>query len=187
MIISKKLGSLIFLNSIFMVVLAVIYWLIKDRMNYAAAASLDTNDYRLIARSVKYGMLIVLLTFGIFFMYELLKNLRIHPMQYILVGAALAIFYLLLLSFAEQVGFITAYIIAAFACISLIAWYLQFILAKWLDVLFVSALLTVTYAIMYVLLSMSHYNLVVGSILLFITLFAVMYLTRNIDWYALGE
>lgn len=185
--VSKKLGPLAMLNMLSMIVLAVIYWLIEDRMNYAAAAELEVSDYRIIARSVKYGMLIVLLTFGVFFMYELLKELRIHPMQYILIGAALAIFYLLLLSFSEKIGFTTAYIIVSIACILLIAWYLQFILPKLYDVLFVSGLLTVTYAIMYILLSMSEYNLVVGSILLFFILFAVMYSTRHIDWYAVGE
>lgn len=184
--ISQKLGTVFALSFAFMMVFGVLYWLIQDRMDYAAAANTDIGDYRMIARSVKYGLLLVLLTFGVFFMYEVLRDLRIHPMQYSLVGAALSIFYLLLLSFAEMIGFESAYLLASIACIALISWYLQFVLSTLTDVLSVSALLIVTYGVMYVLLSMSQFSLVVGSVLLFLVLFAVMYFTRHVDWYALG-
>ncbi len=185
--ISQKLISIFFLSLVFMIVLSIIYWLIKDRMDYASRANLDISDYRMIARSVKYGLLFVLLTFGVFFMYELLKALRIHPMQYILVGAALSVFYLLLLSFAEKIAFNMAYCLAASACISLISWYLQYVLKNVLDVAYVGGLLVAVYAVMYVLLSLSEYSLMVGSVLLFLLLFAVMYFTRHLDWYQLGD
>lgn len=185
--ITHKLLSIAFLNIIFMVVLAAIYMLVKDRMDYAAAASLEISDYRMIARSLKYGLLLVMLTFGVFFMYELLKDLRIHPAQYILVGAALSIFYVLLLAFSEKIGFASAYLLASTACISLIVWYLQFVLAQRSAILLVGGLLTCGYAVMFVLLRMSDYSLIVGSVLLFILLFAVMYATRHVDWYALEK
>ncbi len=189
---NEKLFSVISLNIVFAIVLAIIYWLIKDRMDYASAvqfanSGVEISMYRMIARSVKYGMLLVSMTFGIFFLFEMIKGLRIHPMQYILVGAALSIFYLLLLSFAEIIGFNFAYLLASIACIALIIWYLQFVLSRRSDVAFVGSLLIITYGVMYVLLSMSQFSLVVGSVILFLALFAVMFFTRNIDWYSLGE
>ncbi|MBV7433690.1 cell envelope integrity protein CreD [Cardiobacteriaceae bacterium TAE3-ERU3] len=193
--ISKKLAVLCGLGVVFAIVLAMIYLLVAERVDYASAVldlrasgpDSSINDYRMIARSIKYGMLLVAFTFTVFFLYEVLQDWRIHPMQYLLVGAALSVFYLLLLSFAEQIGFVPAYVIAAVACIGLIVWYLRFVLDKGRAVLLMGALLVVGYVVMFVLLRLPTYNLLLGSLLLFVALFAVMYLTRNIDWYALGE
>ena len=193
--ISKKLSVLCGLGVVFAIVLALIYLLVAERMDYASAVldmqslRLDdgVNDYRMIARSIKYGMLLVAFTFTVFFLYEVLQDWRIHPMQYLLVGGALSVFYLLLLSFAEQIGFVPAYMMAAVACIGLIVWYLRFVLDKGRAVLLMGVLLVTGYTVMFILLRLPTYNLLLGSLLLFIALFAVMYLTRNIDWYALGE
>ncbi|PIE82636.1 MAG: hypothetical protein CSA10_00235 [Cardiobacteriales bacterium] len=190
---SKKIPILLGICFIFAVVLAFIYSLVAERMDYASAAlnvyraSEDgvVNDYRMIARSVKYGMLLVIFTFAVFFFYEILHKWRIHPMQYLLVGGALSVFYLLLLSFAEQIGFMPAYLIAAVACISLIVWYLQFVVVKRSAVLFIGALLMLGYIVMFVLLRLPVYSLLLGSILVFVALAAVMYLTRHVDWYSL--
>ena len=104
---------------------------------------------------------------------------RIHPVQYLLVGAALSIFYLLLLSLAEHIGFTAAYAIGAAACIGLLFWYLRFVLATTRGVYMMTALLVAAYGTMFVLIKMQQYNLLAGSCLLFAALFAVMYYTRG--------
>ena len=193
--ISKKLTVLCGLGVVFAIVLALIYVLVAERMDYASAAlevqawrvDGEVNDYRMIARSIKYGMLLVAFTFTVFFLYEVLQDWRIHPMQYLLVGGALSVFYLMLLTFAEQIGFVPAYLMAAIACIGLIVWYMRFVLDKGRSVQLMGVLLVAGYVVMFILLRLPTYNLLLGSLLLFIALFAVMYLTRNIDWYALGE
>ncbi|MBH5328085.1 inner membrane CreD family protein [Eikenella sp. S3360] len=183
---SKKLWSVLGLCLVFAVVLFAIYGLAEQRGYYRSSALLDAEGYRMIIRSVKYGMVLVVLVFASFFLSEVLQEWRIHPVQYLLVGAALSIFYLLLLSLAEHIGFTAAYCIGAFACISLLCWYLHFVLATTRGVYMMTALLTAAYGAMFVLVRMQQYNLLVGSCLLFATLFAVMYYTREIDWYALG-
>ena len=190
--ISNKLWVLTMLCVCFAVVLFSIDLLVSDRMDYASAVTVSratdvVNDYRMIARSIKYGMLLVGFTFGVFFLYEVLHELRIHPMQYLLVGMALSVFYLLLLSFAEQIGFTPAYAIASVACISLIVWYVRYVVDTDGAVLLIGGLLTSGYGIMFVLLRMPTYSLLLGSLMVFFALFAVMYLTRHVNWYALGS
>lgn len=145
------------------------------------------SDYRMIARCIKYGMLLVLFSFAVFFLYEVLHTLRIHPMQYLLLGGALSIFYLLLLSLAEQIGFISAYWLAATACIGLMTWYLSFVVKNPRYVWWLALLLTGAYLVIFILLRLPTYNLLLGSALVFTALFVVMYLTRHTDWYQLGE
>ena len=184
---SQKLWSVVGLCIVFAAVLFSIYSLAEQRGYYQSSALLSTEDYRMIIRSVKYGMVLVVLVFASFFLSEVLQEWRIHPMQYLLVGAALSIFYLLLLSLAEHIGFTAAYSIGAFACISLLFWYLHFVLATVRGVYMMTALLTAAYGTMFVLVKMQQYNLLAGSCLLFVALFAVMYYTREIDWYELGK
>ena len=126
---NQKIWSVIGLCIVFAVVLFSIYGLAEQREYYQSSMLLSKEDYRMIIRSVKYGMVLVVLVFASFFLSEVLQEWRIHPMQYLLVGAALSIFYLLLLSLAEHIGFTAAYSIGAFACISLLFWYLHFVLA----------------------------------------------------------
>ena len=144
-----------------------------------------TDNYSLTERSLKYGMLFIVLTFGTFFLYEVLRDLRIHPVQYVLVGAALTVFYLLLLSFGEQVGFDYAYAGAAAACIGLIGWYLHYVLAGWRHALACSGLLALLYALLYWLLHTDENTLLIGSLLMFALIALAMFLTRRVDWYAL--
>lgn len=184
--VSKKLIALVWLCVGFAVVLMLMYFLIADRMNYAGRGDIVT-DYRMISRSVKFGIVLVMLTFFVFFLYEVLQGLRIHPVQYLFVGAALCIFYLLLLSLAEKIGFTPAYAIAAAACIGQICWYLRYVLSRTGDVALVGGLLGGAYAVMYVLLSLADFSLLIGSVLLFVGLSLVMFFTRRVQWYALDK
>lgn len=102
---TKKLWSVIGLCIAFAVVLLWIYGLAEQRSEYQSSILLGEEGYHMVVRSVKYGMVLVVLVFSSFFLSEILQEWRIHPVQYLLVGAALSIFYLLLLSLAEHIGF----------------------------------------------------------------------------------
>lgn len=144
------------------------------------------NIYLQAERAVKYGALFVLLTFAGFFMFELVKRLRIHPIQYFLVGLALALFFLLLLSLSEHISFALAYLAASASCIGLLGFYLSFVLQSWKRGLSFATLLTVLYGALYGLLKSEDNALVMGAVLLFAILGAIMVVTRRIDWYAAG-
>lgn len=144
------------------------------------------NIYLKAERSLKYGFLFIALTFIAFFLFEVLKELRIHPIQYSLVGVALALFYLLLISLSEHLEFALSYAIAALACVALLGFYVRYILASKARAFSFSALLGVLYGLLYVLLQSEDYSLLVGALLLFVLLGLVMTLTRKIDWYRLG-
>jgi inner membrane protein len=145
------------------------------------------NVYVQTDRAVKYGVLFVLLTFAGFFMFELVKRLRIHPIQYLLVGLSLALFFLLLLSLSEHLVFSLAYLVASAACIGLLGFYLSFVLHSWKRGLGFAVALSALYAALYGLLLSEDNALILGSILLFAILAAIMVLTRRIDWYAVGD
>jgi inner membrane protein len=144
------------------------------------------NIYTQADRASKYGILFVLLTFVAFFMFELLKRLAIHPIQYGLVGLALAIFFLLLLSLSEHMEFWIAYLIASVACIGLLAIYLSAVLKSKARGVGFAGGLTLLYAALYGLLISEDNALVLGSLMLFAILAALMLITRKIDWYAPG-
>jgi inner membrane protein len=140
--------------------------------------------YQQTERAVKYGLLFVLLTFTIFFLWELLRAMRLHPIQYALVGMALVVFYLLLLSISEHLPFPIAYLAASTATIVLVAGYSGFILAAGArGGLAIGSLLTGLYGVLYVLLQLEDLALLVGAIGVFLALAAVMYLTRRVNWY----
>lgn len=140
--------------------------------------------YQQTERSVKYGMLFVGLTFLLFLLIELLRGVRVHPVQYVLVGGALLVFYLLLLSLAEQIGFGAAYLTAASATVVLIASYVAHAFRRRTDGLQAGAWLAGLYATLFVLVRLEDYALLAGALLLFGVIAAVMYLTRRVDWYA---
>ncbi|THJ55958.1 cell envelope integrity protein CreD [Burkholderia sp. LS-044] len=144
------------------------------------------NVYLQAERATKYGALFVMLTFASFFMYELVKRLRIHPIQYTLVGLSLALFFLLLLSLSEHIAFAYAYLAASGACIGLLGFYLSFVLHSVKRGAVFSALLAVLYAALYGLLLSEDNALMLGSLLLFAILAGIMTLTRRVDWYLLG-
>jgi inner membrane protein len=141
------------------------------------------NVYTQVDRATKYGVLFVLLTFVAFFMFEFLKQLRIHPIQYGLVGLAIAIFFLLLLALSERIAFGTAYLLAAVACVTLIGYYLRHVLGGWARGAGFAGLLGTLYAALYGLLISEDNAMVLGAGLLFVILAAIMVLTRKVDWY----
>jgi len=137
-------------------------------------------------RAVKYGVLFLSLTYGAFFMTEVLRRFRIHPVQYLMVGAALSMFYLLLLALAEHIGFTQAYVAAAAVIALLLAFYTSAVAhSRHVGALFGGGI-AVLYAALYGILGSEDYALLLGTGLLFTVLAAAMVLTRRIDWYALG-
>lgn len=145
------------------------------------------NIYLQSERAVKYGFLFVGLTFAAFLMFELLKRLRIHPMQYLLVGLGLAMFFLLLISLAEHTGFLSAYIAASSACILLLGFYLEHVLQSRLRGWGFAGALALLYGVLYGLLVSEDNALIMGSLLLFCALAAVMLATRKLDWYGVSQ
>jgi inner membrane protein len=144
------------------------------------------DTYRTNDRAVKYQLLFLGLTFLGFTLFELLAGLRVHPFQYLLVGLSLCLFYLLLLSLSEQIGFLLAYAIAAELVVALFTIYVRFVLGSWTRAIGLGAFLWVLYGFLYVLLQIQDYALLAGSLGLFVVLAAVMWFTRNVDWYRAG-
>jgi inner membrane protein len=143
------------------------------------------NVYLQSERAVKYGFLFVFLTFGTFFLTEVLQRIAIHPVQYGLTGLSLAVFFLLLLSLAEQWSFPVAYLAAALACIGQNVFYASHTLGNWRRGLAFGGLLGMLYGLLYGLLSSEDYALMLGSGLMFALLTVVMFITRRLDWYSL--
>jgi inner membrane protein len=142
------------------------------------------NTYSLSNRATKYGLLFIALTFVAVGLFEFMKSLRVHPIQYFLVGAAISIFFLLLVSLSEHFVFATAYAIASSACALLLAYYASHMLGSWKRGLPFGFGIAMLYGLLYVLLQLEQTALVVGAVALFIVLAAVMALTRKVDWYA---
>lgn len=144
---------------------------------------LPVDEYQKSLRSAKYASLIILLTFLAFFFIEIANNKRIHPLQYILVGAALVLFYSLLLSISEHFGFNIAYSISTVMIAGLIGMYSSFIFKSGKMASFLTAGLGGIYCFMFFVLNSEDYALLMGSIGLFVILSIVMYATRNINFY----
>lgn len=145
------------------------------------------DQYRMAERSTKYAGLFILLTFAAIWLIEVLGRLRVHPIQYLLVGAAMCLFFLLELALSEHIGFGRAYLLASLAVVGLIASYSLAALKKPGRAGIVGGLVAALYAYLYVLLNNEDYALLIGSVGLFLMLGAIMYLTRRIDWYAVGH
>ncbi|MFK0087200.1 cell envelope integrity protein CreD [Pseudomonas sp. NPDC090755] len=144
------------------------------------------DQYLKSERAIKYALLFIALTFAGFFLFEVLRNLSVHPIQYALVGAALVLFYLLLLSLSEHLGFGLAYLLSAGACVVLIGFYLCHVLRSLGRALGFALGLVVLYGMLYGLLSAEDYALLMGALLLFGLLGVFMVLTRRLDWYGVG-
>ncbi|MCE3265176.1 MAG: hypothetical protein K0R43_4255 [Pseudoduganella sp.] len=145
------------------------------------------NIYSMADRATKYGLLFVALTFAAFFLFEVMKRLPIHPVQYALVGMALALFFLLLVSLSEHIDFVLAYVAASVACIALIGYYLAHVLRDWKRGAGFAAGLAGLYGVLFGLLNSESNALVMGALLLFAVLSAIMVATRKVDWYDLGN
>lgn len=149
--------------------------------------SVPVDYYRATSRAIQYATMFIFLTSVVFFFIEFFLKRRLHPMQYLLVGAGIVLFYLLLLSLAEHVAFPLAYVLAAAAIVGLIACYVHWIVQRAKATALVSGILSGLYAYLYALLQMEDYALLMGSVGLFAALAAIMYLTRDFDWYDLEQ
>ena len=138
--------------------------------------------YKQVERSIKYGFLFIGFTFLTFLMFDIVGGARVASAEYLLTGAGLILFFVMLLAFAEMIGFGLAYLVASGAIIGLLTSYSAAVLGGWRRAGFIAALLTGLYAVLYVLLNLEAWSLVIGSLILFIALAAVMYATRSIDW-----
>ena len=141
------------------------------------------DHYQKNTRSAKYAILIIVIIFIVFFMYEVFSKQRIHPFQYIMVGSALTLFYLLLLSITEHLGFNIAYLIASVAVLFLIILYSRTFMPKIRSSLGVGLALAACFGFIFILLQLESFALLAGSIGLFILLAVLMYATRKINWY----
>ncbi|HEY0741138.1 MAG TPA: cell envelope integrity protein CreD [Chryseosolibacter sp.] len=144
---------------------------------------IPVDQYQKSIRTSKYGVLIILLTFMALFLVEITQKIRIHPFQYILIGAALIIYYTLLLSFSEHIGYNIAYIIASLATVTLIGLYsTTFFTSSKLSILF-TILLVIFYAFIYIIILQQDFSLLLGSIGLFLIVGTLMYFSRKVKWY----
>jgi inner membrane protein len=142
------------------------------------------NVYQQNERAGKYGLLFIALTFVAFFMFDVLKRMRVHPVQYLLIGAALATFYVVLLALSEQLGFGYAYLVASAAVVGIVAGYASAVLGAWRAGLLLGGVLALVYAILYGLIGAEQYALLIGACVLLMVVALLMYLTRRIDWYS---
>jgi inner membrane protein len=151
-----------------------------------ASATVDliqpVDLYGQVDRAAKYGFLIIGFTFVAFLLFDLIGGIRISSVQYILVGVALVLFFVLLLAFAEVIGFALAYIAASAATIGLITAYSASVLSSWRRASLIGGMLAALYGAIYILLSLEAYSLLIGSLLIFVALAGVMYVTRRLDW-----
>jgi inner membrane protein len=147
---------------------------------------IPVDTYLKSLRSVKYGILFVLLPFLIFFLFEAASGRKVHPFQYLLVGLAVCLFYLLLVSVSEHLSFDWAYLLASVATIALVTFYSKAVLAAGRRAWVMSLVLVAGYLFLYAALKSEDYALLIGSLGLFVILAGVMILTRRIDWYSVG-
>ncbi|MDB5191826.1 MAG: creD [Segetibacter sp.] len=151
--------------------------------NFGVTMLQPADQYSKTMRSVKYAILFIGLTFSLFFIVEIMQNKPVHPVQYVLVGLALVIFYTLLLSISEFVNFDLAYVIAATATVSLITLYAKGHFETWKIAGVFGLILGLLYSFIFVLIRLEDTALLVGSIGLFAVLSLVMYASRKINWY----
>lgn len=147
----------------------------------------SVDIYQQAERSVKYAILFISLTFVAFFLFEVMKSLRLHPMQYLLVGCALSVFYLLLVSLSEHIDFGQAYLVASLANAGLIGLYISAVLESRLRAAVFTGLLLLLYSMLYVILCSEDNALLMGSLLIFAILALLMVITRKLDWYRVAE
>ncbi len=144
---------------------------------------IPVDEYQKSMRTVKYAILLIGLTFLTFFFVEIFNKRKIHPIQYLLVGAALCVFYLLLLSISEHLNFNWAYLIAGVATIALITAYCLHILKNYKLTILQALILLLLYTFVYIIIQLEDFALLMGSIGIFIILAIVMFISKKIDWY----
>jgi inner membrane protein len=156
-----------------------------DAVQAASISLIQPVDlYSQVNRATKYGFLFIGFTFLALLMFDVIGGVRVSAVEYLLMGAALILFFVLLLAFAEVIGFTPAYVLASAAIAGLNTAYSAAVLGSWRRAGFIGGLLVGLYAVLYILLSLEAYSLLIGSLLLFAALAGVMYATRRIDWGA---
>ncbi len=159
---------------------------VLDESAFGVGLYQTVDVYQRVERAVKYALLFIALTFLTFFAWEQVTRNRLHPLQYLLIGLALSIFYLLLIALSEHVSFVIAYLTAAVALVVLIGVYVAGALRSSMRGGVAGAAMSGVYALLYALVLSEDYALLLGAIVLFVALAAVMLVTRRIDWYRLG-
>lgn len=162
----------------------------KDQQNdsninaasFGANLFVPVNSYSETMRSVKYAILCILLTFAAFFLIEITNRKSVHPFQYGLIGVALVLFYTLLLSFSEYIGFSWSYAVASVLTIGLISWFVKGVLASAKSAGIMSTVLMLVYLYVFTILRLEDYALLLGSLGLFLTLGIIMYFSKKIQW-----
>jgi inner membrane protein len=149
---------------------------------FGADLFVPVNGYQKTMRSVKYAALCILLTFASFFIIEINNKKSVHPFQYGLIGLALILFYTLLLSFSEYIGFNASYAVASICTIGLIGWFVKGLLSSTRLAALLSTLLVLLYVYVFTILQLQDYSLLLGSVGLFITLAVIMHFSRKIQW-----
>lgn len=160
-------------------------WVGTNGLHFGVNLINVVDSYTKTMRCTKYALLFIGLTFALFYFFEQLKNTQIHPVQYVLVGLALVIFFTLLLSISEYIHFDIAYLIASLATIVLIAFYAKSVMKSSKNGLLIGGVLVCLYGFMYMIIQLEETSLLVGSIGLFITLAIVMQLSKKVKWNAL--
>lgn len=155
--------------------------------SFGVELQLPVDVYQKSMRVAKYAILFIVLTYLVFFFVEILNRILIHPIQYILVGIALILFYVLLLAFSEQVNFDVAYLIAAFMTMILIFLYCRSILKSWALASMTAVILSILYGFIFIIIQIQDYALLFGSLGIFLILAVTMYFSRKIDWFEIGK
>lgn len=155
-----------------------------DESAFGCFLILPVDQYQKTMRSAKYAIMFIALTFMIFFFVEILNRRRIHPVQYLLVGLSISIFYVLLLSLGEQIGFNLSYLVSSVAIVSLITAYSAGIFRQVKLTLILGFCLVLLYVFLFILIQLQDYALLLGSIGLFVAMGLIMYTSRNVDWYS---
>lgn len=144
---------------------------------------IPADQYQKSIRTAKYGALVIILAFTALFLVEISSKIRIHPFQYILIGAALIIYYTLLLSLSEHFGYNIAYLVASLSTVTLVTLYSRTFLTSRSIVITFAGLMSVFYGFIFVIIQAEDFSLLIGSIGLFMIIAAIMYFSRNIKWY----
>ena len=160
---------------------------VSDLYSSAFGVSLivTLDEYQKSMRSAKYAVIFITLTFLVFFFVQVLNEVRIHPIQYIIVGLALCVFYTLLLSLSEHISFKISYLISSVAIITMITLYAMSIFSNRKLTTVICLILIMLYLFIFTIIQLENYALLMGSIGLFLVLGTIMYLSRKIDWYAI--
>ncbi len=145
------------------------------------------NPYQTVNRALKYAVLFIGLVFLAYFLFEVIVGVPVHPAQYILIGLAQAIFYLLLLAFAERIGFTPAFIIAAMLTVMITSAYAGAVFGHQSYIWKAGGVFTAVYSLLFVLMRIEDFALMIGALASFIAIAATMYLTRDMDWYSGGK